>query len=107
MENRKIYSLDGTPRYLRCYDNGGGSADRYTVCFTGNYRRKTIGQFLYVGMSAEPFHPQGFGQHGESNRPIDWPRYGHLGRKIRFSDLPEDCQKLIRRDYAELWESLT
>ena len=88
------------PRWIRCYDNGGESFDRYTVVFTR-------GKYCYLGMSAHPSHPQGFGQHGE------WPQgspaidrlggYSHLGRKINFSELPEDCQKLVKDTYATLW----
>jgi len=57
---------NGVPRYIRCYDNGGKTADRYTVCYTGNYRGKTKGWHDYVGMSGAPFHPQGIGQHGQT-----------------------------------------
>lgn len=92
-----------TPRYIRCYDNGGETIDRYTVVYTGNYRRKTSGQYFCVGMSAWPFHPQGFGQYGESRTPIDRPRSRHLGRHIEFEELPVDCQKLVQQDYVELW----
>lgn len=80
-ENRLLPG--GVPRYTRIYDNGGpdapdGSVDRYTVVFTGNYRGRD-GICRYVSMSGAPFHPQGIGQHGEQDRPIDRPRYGHLG----------------------------
>jgi len=101
---------NGVPRYIRCYDNGGadaknGSFDRYTVVFTGRYTHKTNGAFWYVGMSGNPFHPQGFGQHGETNhQPCDRPSYGHLGKKIKFEDLPKDCQKLVMDDYLYLWD---
>lgn len=121
----------GTPRWVRVYDNGGpdaedGSIDRYTVVFTGKYR--TIGLkrgerpqcgYLYVGMSGAPFHPQGFCQHGETSwQPCDtiktrdggewtWPpaigRRCHLGKRIRFEDLPADCQRATLQDYRELW----
>ena len=114
---RKIKRKDAlmpnnTPRYIRCYDNGGESADRYTVVFTGRYRRyKTIEDertrpryYVYLGMSANPFHPQGIGQHGESNYLIDRPGYSHLGKKISFTDLPVDCQKAVVSDYLEMWE---
>ena len=92
----------GMPRYVRCYDNGE-TADRYTVVFSGNYRHNTGGSFVYLAMGPAPFHPQGFGQHGESPRQIDRPRYGHLGRKIAFNALPDDCQALARRTYRDLW----
>ncbi len=101
---------NGIPRYIRCYDNGGadkenGTIDRYTVVYTGHYKKSFPHVFDYVAMSGCPFHPQGFGQHGESNyTPIDYPSYKHLGKKIRFEDLPEDCQKLVIQDYKTNWD---
>ena len=92
-----IYNPDGTPHYVRCYDAGDSVCDRYTVCFTGRYRHLTGGEFVYLAMSCAPFHPQGFGQHGEM-RSID---RSVLGRKIRFTDLPPDCQLVVRLDCEE------
>jgi len=120
---RRIQALlpNGLPRYVRCYDNGGKTFDRYTVVFSGNYRsipnrrcRAKNGplDFQNVGMSEHPFHPQGFGQHGESERQIDVNKDGfapaigrsnHLGKRIMFVELPADCQKLVLRDYREIW----
>lgn len=105
---------NGIPRYVRCYDNGGESADRYTVVFTGRWRKRgdNSARCQYVGMSGEPFHPQGFGQHGENERQIDVNKSGfapaigrkcHLGTRIRFQDLPADCRKLVLQDYKEIW----
>lgn len=91
----------GEPRYVRCYDNGGETFDRYTVVFTGNYKGRT--ECVYVGMSENPFSPQGFGQHGSSEHVIDWPSYSHLGKAIKFADLPKDCQELVISDYKEFW----
>jgi len=95
---------NGKPRYIRCYDDGGASIDRYTVCFTGHYRQNTGGEFWNLGMNAYPFHPQGFGQHCNSEKRIDYPSYVHLGKKIKFDDLPEDCKKLVLQDYVYLWD---
>ena len=89
------------PRWIRCYDNGGKSFDRYTVVFTGNYHGRNGCD--YLAMSEHPFHPQGFGQHGWNQNVIDRPTYSHLGKKIKFEDLPEDCQKLVASDYKEIW----
>lgn len=111
----------GLPKYVRCYDNGGESADRYTVVYTGKYRtlgtkrggERVNGWFQYVGMSAEPFHPQGVGMHGEHPQQIDVNKSGfapamgrknHLGTRIPFTSLPKDCQKLVLSDYRELWD---
>jgi hypothetical protein len=119
MKNRtETIMPDGVPKYVRCYDNGGttvkdGSIDRYTVCFTGNYRRKTGGEFVYLAMNGSPFHPQGFGQHGQHSEQIDVNKWGyapamghknHLGKRIPFMELPEDCRKLVISDYKELWD---
>jgi hypothetical protein len=109
-KQRKRVLPDGMPKYVRVYDNGGESIDRYTVVFTGNYAGRN-GECSYLGMSGQPFHPQGVGQHGSSRDIIDarqgWaPAIGrkcHLGKRIPFADLPEDCRKLVLRDYRELW----
>jgi hypothetical protein len=108
----------GIPRYVRCYDNGGESIDRYTVVFTGRAAPERCPGFPthypYLAMNEAPFHPQGFGQHGSSKvRPCDvnrsgWPpaigRRNHLGLRILFSALPPDCQRLVLSDYKELWK---
>lgn len=113
----------GVPKYIRCYDDGGESADRYTVVFTGNYRKPLppdchqyygpFTWFQYVGMSAYPYHPQGVGMHGENRNQIDVNKWGfapamgrkcHLGRRIPFSQLPTDCQRLVISDYCDIWQ---
>lgn len=92
----------GVPKYVRCYDNNGKTLDRYTVVFTGNYKKQDH-EFYYLGMSANPF--QGIGQHGETQfQPCDRPTYSHLGKKIKFEDLPTDCKKAVLRDYLEIWQ---
>lgn len=75
---------------VKCYDNGGKTADRYTVIYFDYPERN--GSFAAVAMSAQPFHPQGFGQHCTAMPGR------HLGRHIAFEELPEDCQRLVRRD---------
>lgn len=107
----------GIPRYIRIYDNGGETFDRYTCLFTGRagtYRTpdgERWGQ--YRGMSADPCHPQGFGQWGEiKGGHNDTDRWGypptlgrscHLGKRIPFAELPEPCQRLVVSDYMDLW----
>ena len=98
----------GIPRWIRCYDNGGsdkkdGSYDRYTVIFTHAQSFYTKGYFPILAMSAHPYHPQGFGQHMEYRDPIDRPKYSHLGKKIPFTALPEDCKRVVIDDYTDYW----
>ena len=76
---------------IRIYDNGGASFDRYTVVFM-NEPEYQPGTFMALGMSEHPFHPQGFGQHCAAMPGR------HLGKRIKFEDLPEDCQKLVKQD---------
>ena len=92
---------NGIPRWIRCYDNGGETFDRYTVVYTGRYKGRNGCD--YVGMSVHPFDPQGFGIHDTSREVIDRPTYSHLGRKIAFVELPEDCRRLVMIDYREIW----
>jgi hypothetical protein len=101
----KAYNITNfQPRWIRVYDNGGKTCDRYTVVFTRLGHKKGMrGRCFYLGMSSNPFHPQGFGQHGEAPKMIDYPKYSHLGKKIKFSDLPIDCQKCVLNTYKDLW----
>ena len=79
---------------VRVYDNDGKTYDRYTAVFT----EKMNDEFVYLGMSQNPCHPQGFGQHGFSRTPIDRPTSKHLGKRIKFDLLPIDCQRLVREE---------
>lgn len=80
-------------KILEIRDNGGKTMDRYTVVYDiiGDSR----GNYECVGMNHEPFHPQGFGQHGTATPGR------HLGKKIGFKDLPPDCQKLVNQDLGK------
>jgi hypothetical protein len=99
----------GIPRYIRLYDGGPQLADRYTCVFTRIVYRSidTFGRptqsIPHLGMSANPFHPQGVGLHGDSPKLIDRPSSKHLGRRIEFKKLPRDCQQLVRQDYRDIW----
>lgn len=76
---------------IECYDNGGETFDRYTVVYLDEPERPA-GCFAARGMSAHPFHPQGFGQ---CCTAMPGP---HLGKKVQLEDLPPDCQRLVRLD---------
>lgn len=110
---------NGSPRYVRIYDNGGETFDRFTCCYTGRYNssahrngQRQLARYLFVGMSEHPFSPVGFGQHGDNEHQIDTNKHGfapamgrkcHLGKRIPFADLPADCQALVLKDYKEIW----
>lgn len=102
----------GVPKWVRIYDNGGGSYDRYTCLFTGRYKGRPRGIVEYRAMSEHPCHPQGFGQWGEGPATMDAPsgfapvigRKCHLGTRISFHDITPECQELVRKDYMALWQ---
>lgn len=75
---------------VKIYDNGGKTFDRYTAIYMN--APECNGCYEARGMSANPFHPQGYGM---SCSAVPGK---HLGKRIKFEDLPEDCQKLIRED---------
>ena len=77
---------------IAVYDNGK-SGDRYTVV----YLDSPEGYNLYhcVGMSGAPFWPQGVCQHGLAKLGR------HLGKRIPFATLPEDCRKVVERETQE------
>jgi hypothetical protein len=84
-----------TLRDVRIYDNGGKTIDRYTAVYMNLPERKP-GEFSAVGMCERPFSPQGFGQHCTAMAGR------HLGKRIKFEALPNDCQKLIEQDIADV-----
>ena len=89
-------SLDVYGR-VRCYDNGGKTADRYTVLFEdlpdpeGLPERKVrpYGPRQSLSLSSAPSHPQGVSMWAAA-KPGPW-----LGRRIPFADLPLNVQQHI------------
>ncbi len=97
----------GVPRHLRVFDNGGDTCDRYTAQFTGNYGSKTGGGRWYLHMRASPYHPQGVGMHDERHPQFGGYANAHArpsGKRIKFRDLPPDCQRAAMSDYLYLWD---
>jgi hypothetical protein len=85
-----LIGLDIIMKKIKCYDNGGDSYDRYTIVYLDDKQKDNM--YGCVGCSDNPFHPLGFGQHGicmDGN---------HLGKPIRFSDLPDAVQTLVNHD---------
>ncbi len=86
--------IDEDEPNILCYDNGGETFDRYTVVYMDC---PDVGGYQCLGMSENPTHPQGFGQHSVAV-PGD-----HLGKVVELADLPEACQELVARD-LKAWE---
>jgi hypothetical protein len=85
-------------RNISVWDDGEKFADRFTVVYLDDTDER--GKVPYLAMGATPFHPQGFGQHGEME--IDDVSYkgrdGAFKKRIRFDELPPDCQRAVLND---------
>jgi hypothetical protein len=99
-DKRKLWKPDGTPRYIQCRD-AADCGDRYTVWFTGRPPLRNDEWVQYRAMSEHPFNPQGIGLWGEIERYKLRSYPG--GKRISFADLPDDCRKLVLRDYRDIW----
>lgn len=80
-----------TPKNIRIFD-APEYADRYTVVYLDHQENR--GMFTCLGMSTDPFHPQGIGQHGAAMLG------DHLGREIGWEELPEPCQQAVLQDLS-------
>lgn len=79
---------DLKPFIFRITDNGGESADRFTVITNDGD---------YYAMSGAPFHPQGVGMSGEGIDVAGVAERVEAGveRDLRWIDLPADCQRCV------------
>ena len=90
-----------------CFDNEGETFDRYSVLYLDLIIHPDFPcHKMYIGMSSNPFHPQGFAQHGEmqlTKMEINRLKNGknalpHWGKLIDFDALPIDCQRCVIGD---------
>lgn len=86
---------------VRCYDNGGKTADRYTIVYMETKHKCECSQsckdIMYTGVCSSdlPSHPQGVFQHGDC-------KIGkHLGKRIPFAELPVTVQNAVIRDLKD------
>ena len=98
-----LYTPNGEPKRIRCYiQKKNPSIDYITVVYTyAHYAGYPIGTVLYRAMNDHPYDPQGFGQWGECQPGRS---FRASGSKVAFTELPIDCQKVVRQDYMDLWE---
>ena len=93
--SRRRWLIGAPAPVLAVYDNGGKSADRYTVLYgapiwaPGEYQN---GLLPARAMSSEPCSAQGVGLFVEAMRGP------HLGKKIEWASLPEPCKRLVELD---------
>lgn len=81
-------------KVIAIYDNGGKTADRYTVYFNFVEKNTKPPSYMCMGMDEHPFHPQGIGMHCSGQLGP------HNGKRITLEQLPPDCQKAVRNELA-------
>ena len=101
MRKANLYTKTGEPKRIKCFmAKRNPTTDYITVVYTHAFRLGyPAGTVLYRAMNDTPTHPQGFGQWGETERH----KFRAGGSRVRFSDLPKDCQDVVRQDYKDLW----
>lgn len=77
------------------WDNGGETADRYTVAHHSDLKNPDHhGNVDMLGLSGHPTDPQGFSQ-WTTGKPGP-----HLGKKVKFEELPSHIQKHIKDRFS-------
>jgi hypothetical protein len=91
-----VAELAASGYVFRIQDNGGESADRYTVVFCDGD---------YIGMSGAPSHPQGVSIWGEGIDPAAMVEWAEEGRAVDLAlgDLSEYLREHIRARVNEAW----
>lgn len=80
---------DLKPFIFRITDNGGATADRFTIITCDGD---------YFGACANPTHPQGFGMWGEGGDPVGYAAEqveSGESRDLRWIDLPETVRNCV------------
>jgi hypothetical protein len=74
--------------------------DKFTVVYLDEVDEQL--NVPYIGMSDNPFHPQGFGQHGKMKvyNVAYKGRGGCFDKRIKFAELPVDCQWAVIQDLS-------
>ena len=87
---------------LGIYDNGGKTADRYTVVYAPYEQGAPFHSLVFplVDMSASPYWPQGACMHSETVGYRVTGGWGTGQKVISFNELPTDCQRVVREDLA-------
>jgi len=107
--------MTDTPRHRRArtdypdgvvaiLDSGKRFLDRYTVVYTPYFAdnsrtgRPPLTVYPIVNMSADPFRSVCMHSETVGYRPT--AGWGTGNRVLRFEDLPDDCQRVVRHDIA-------
>ena len=85
---------------IECWDNGGKTADRFTIAISGIQEYGDREYTIILAASANPFHPQGVGQHCAEvlTRQHRQGSYRHLGERMKYYDLPDDVKRFVANE---------
>lgn len=94
---RKLFNADNSPRYIRVWDNGGATLDRYTIQFTRANCFGFTGRVYFMGSNVEPA--------GMSYRSdMDAAMFSMPDiEKSSFDKLPAAVQRVVVIEYVQCW----
>ena len=81
-------------RRCRVYDNGGRTADRYTIITVGC-------PYIRIFTSSDPSHPLGVWSATETREPVDGYEPEFFGKRISSSKLPESVAEVVNYFFEE------
>ncbi len=95
--------MNKAPRFLRIYDNGGKSVDRYTAIDSRPCKAPNGSHYyLYVAFNGCPTHPTyGFWQHGELSTLPPLRKAFDIDKRVSFARLPDICQTLLLQEFTK------
>ena len=96
---RKLFNADNSPRYIKVWDNGGATLDRYTIQFTRANCFKFTGRAYFMGSSAEP---RGMSYCND----VDAATFSMPDiEKSSFDKLPAAVQRVVVIEYVQCWNA--
>lgn len=105
-QSRKYRDADCPEQVLAIYDNGGTSADRYTVFYKGVIDYSSHFGAKYIAcrhMSSNPMRPQGIGRYDElTTWEVAHYRDRNRRHAAKWSSLPEEVKRCVRLDCQQL-----
>lgn len=102
-QSKRWLDVDCPRGVLAVYDNGGETADRYTVFYAETIPAPGGAVWIgFRGMSENPSHPQGVGLYDEM-RAHEATAYRRAvsHQACTWSSLPEAVKACVRRDLGE------
>ena len=87
---------------IECWDNGGKTADRFTIAISGIQEYGDREYTIILAASANPFHPQGVGMHCAKVLTVKHNQGGNrqFGYRIKYYELLDDVKRFVANELS-------